>query len=139
MKAGYCILEHPADVGIEATGGSLKEAFENAALGLLSMITDVGSVDAKEDRSIQLQGTDLSNLLVKWLSEILYLFDGEAFIVGRVEIKTISATKLEAIVSGEPYDIRKHMVHHDVKAVTYHQLKIEERRDGFLIQVFVDI
>ncbi|HXG37529.1 MAG TPA: archease [Bacteroidota bacterium] len=139
MKAGFRILEHPADVGIEATGATLKEAFENAALGLLSMITDVDSVDAREERFIQLKGTDIQNLLVKWLSEILFLYDGENFLVGEVEIESISPTRLEAIVRGESVDEARHSMKTDIKAVTYHQLKVQEKKDGCLVRVFFDI
>jgi len=139
MNRGYRILEHPSDIGIEATGSSLKEAFENAAIGLLSIITDPQSVDAEEDRYIKLKGTDLENLLIKWLSEILYLYDGENFVVGRVEIESISPTFLEAIVSGEPVDDRRHPMNLDVKAITYHQLKIQRKKDGCLVRVFLDI
>ncbi len=139
MNSGYRILEHPSDVGIEATGASLKEAFENAAMGLLSIITDIESVETEEERYIQLKGIDTENLLVKWLSEILYLYDGEDFVVGRVEIESISPNRLEAIVSGEPLVQGKHSMNLDVKAVTYHQLKIQEKKDGCLVRVFLDI
>ncbi|MCI0706899.1 MAG: archease [Ignavibacteriae bacterium] len=138
-ESRYRILEHPADVGIEASGVSLKEAFENAAAGLLSIITDVESIDAAEERYIRLTATDFDNLLVKWLSEILYLYDGEDFIVGEVEIESLSPTQLEAIVSGEPYDANKHSTHLDVKAVTYHQLKIQQKKTGCLVRVYLDI
>lgn len=139
MKTGYRILEHPADVGIEATGVSLKEAFENSARGLLSLIISSESVDAEEERFIKIKSSDLPNLLVKWLSEILFLYDGENFIVGEVEIESISPTGLEAIVRGEFVDEVRHPMNMDVKAVTYHQLKIQEKRDGCLIRVFLDI
>jgi SHS2 domain-containing protein len=139
MKTGYRILEHPADVGIEATGASLKEAFENSAKGLLSLIISSESVDAQEERFIKIKSLDLPNLLVKWLSEILFLYDGENFIVGELEIESISPTGLEAIVRGEAVDEVRHPMNMDVKAVTYHQLKIQETKDGCLIRVFLDI
>ncbi len=139
MKTGYRILEHPADVGIEATGASLKEAFENSAKGLLSLIISSESVDAQEERFIKIKSLDLPNLLVKWLSEILFLYDGENFIVGELEIESISPTGLEAIVRGESVDETRHPMNMDVKAVTYHQLKIQEKKDGCLIRVFLDI
>lgn len=139
MKTGFRILEHPADVGIEATGATLKEAFENAAIGLLSMITDIDCIDASEERYIQLKGTDIQNLLVKWLSEILFLYDGENFLVGEVEIESISPTRLEAIVRGSSVDEARHPMKVDVKAVTYHQLKVQEKDKGWLVRVFFDI
>ena len=139
MKSGFRILEHPSDVGIEATGASLNEAFENSARGLLSLIISKESVDPRQERFIELKSSDLPNLLVKWLSEILYLYDGDNFIVGEVEIERISPKGLEAIVRGESVDEARHPMNMDIKAVTYHQLKIREKRDGCLIRVFLDI
>jgi SHS2 domain-containing protein len=139
MKAGFRILEHPADVGIEATGASLKEAFEHAARGLISMITDIDCINTNEERFIQLKGSDIQNLLVKWLSEILYLYDGENFLVGDVEIERISPTNLEAIVRGESVDETRHPMKMDIKAITYHQLKVQEKTDGCVVRVFFDI
>ena len=139
MNSGFRILEHPSDVGIEATGASLKEAFENSARGLLSLIISTESVDPRQERFVELKSADLPNLLVKWLSEILYLYDGEDFIVGEVEIERISPKGLEAIVRGESVDEARHPMNMDIKAVTYHQLKIREKRDGCLIRVFLDI
>ncbi len=139
MESGFQILEHPADVGIEATGSSLREAFENAALGLLSLITEPATIDPLEERRIKVTASDYQGLLVKWLSEILYLFDAEEFLVGEVTINLIAPTGLEATVLGEKLNQEKHELKLDVKAITYHQLKIEENKSGCKVRVFVDI
>lgn len=139
MKEGYHILEHPSDMGIEAYGNSLKEVFEYAALGLVSIIVDPTTVDPVEQRYIKLKGSDPENLLVKWLSEVLYLYDGQEFVTSDVSIKDLTAKELEAVVTGETVDERKHVFKMDVKAITYHQLKVEEREDGCVVRVFVDI
>jgi SHS2 domain-containing protein len=139
MTEGYRILEHPSDVGIEAAGRSLKEVFEYAALGLVSIIADPSTVDFAERRFVALEGSDHENLLVKWLSELLYLYDGQQFLPSDVEITRLTSQQLEASVMGESVDAQKHALKTDVKAITYHQLKVEEREDGFLVRVFVDI
>jgi len=139
MDEGYRILEHPADIGIEATGPDLKSAFQQAALGLISIIVDPASVDPREQKAVTLQGTDSENLLVKWLSEILYLYDGEDFVTSTITIKKLAATELDAVLAGEAVDGNKHRLKMDVKAITYHQLKVEERRDGCVVSIFLDI
>ena len=139
MTEGYRILEHPSDTGIEAQGRSMKDAFEFAALGLLSIIVDTDSVVPLEHRFVHLGGSDPENLLVKWLSEILYLYDGEDFLTSYVSIIRVSATELEATVAGERVDEKRHRLKTDVKAVTYHQLKVEQMPDGYLVRVFLDI
>ncbi len=139
MESGFRILEHPADIGIEARGRSLKDAFEYAALGLISIIVDPASVDPLEQRSVALRGRDSENLLVKWLSEIIYLYDGEDFLIRDIKIGKLSPTELKARLAGERVDLKKHNFKMDVKAITYHQLKVEERPDGYFVRVFLDI
>lgn len=139
MERGYRILEHPADIGIEASGNSLSEAFEYAALGLTSIIVEPASVDPSEQRFVSLKGSDPENLLVKWLSEIIYLYDGEDFLLSDVNVHRLAQGELEAKLSGEKIIEGKHKLKMDVKAITYHQLKVDETPEGVLIRVFLDI
>ncbi|MBI3112381.1 MAG: archease [Ignavibacteriales bacterium] len=139
MQEGYRILEHPADIGLEAHGKSLQEVFEYAGRGLMSIIVDPAGIDPIEQRFLTLAASDRENLLVQWLSEILYLYDGQDFLIADVAIEHISPTAIEAIVTGDIVDTRKHQFRMDVKAVTYHQLMVEEREDGCTARVFFDI
>jgi SHS2 domain-containing protein len=139
MEQGFRILEHPADVGIEAFGNTLEDAFKYAALGLTSIIVEPASVDPSEQRFVSLKGTDPENLLVRWLSEIIYLYDGEDFLLSDVNIQRLTHGELEAKLFGEKIIDGKHKLKMDVKAITYHQLKVEETREGVLLRVFLDI
>jgi SHS2 domain-containing protein len=139
MEQGYRILEHPSDVGVEAFGLSLGEAFEYAALGLTSIIVEPASVHPTEQRFVSIKGTDPENLLVRWLSEILYLYDGEDFLLSDVNISRLSDGELDATLAGEQLTEGKHKLKMDVKAITYHELKVDETPEGVLLRVFLDI
>jgi len=139
MTHSFVILDHPADLGIEATGRSLSEAFENAAAGLMSVILDPGTVSASESRRIALDGTDREQLLVKWLNEILYLYDGERFAATQFSVTDLGNTSLKATIRGEPFVPGRHISRMDVKAVTYHQLWVEGGPAGGRVRVFLDI
>jgi SHS2 domain-containing protein len=136
---GYQLIDHPADLGIEAFGKDLLEAFEQAALGLMSVILQIDLVEAREDRSVTLQASDLDHLLVKWLTEILYLYDGAGFAACQFEIDVLTPASLSAKVLGEPFAADRHVTRLDVKAVTYHQLSVEKHESGARVQVFLDI
>lgn len=138
-ERGFRILDHPADLGIEAYGKTLAEAFEQAALGLVFIIVDASRVEARECRKVTLQGSDLEQLLVRWLQEILYLFDGEHFIGGRFQISQLESGWLQAVVYGEPFDPKRHQTRMDVKAITYHQLEVREKTGKSGVRVFLDI
>lgn len=139
MKPGYVILDHPADMGIEAYGKNLNEAFEEAAVALTSIILDASSIKPIEIQTIEITASDYEHLLVKWLSEILYLYDGKKFVCAEFDIENITPIFLRAKVKGENFDNNKHLTKLDVKAITYHQVLVHENGGKGLVRVFVDI
>ena len=139
MNSGFRILEHPADLGIEAWGTDLAEVFRQSALALTSIIVDPGSVTAREPRALKIQGSDAENLLVRWLSEILYLCDGEDFLLSDIEIQSIDGCSIDAMLMGEQVNMEAHRFRIDVKAVTYHQLKVVGEAGNWFATVFLDI
>jgi SHS2 domain-containing protein len=138
MNSGFRILEHPADMGLEVWGPELTEVFRQAALGLTSIIVEPASVSSREQRRLSIKGSDVENLLVRWLSEILYLYDGEGFVVCDVDVM-MHGSALEATLKGERADAGKHQFRTDVKAVTYHQLKIAFDKNLWTANVYLDI
>ena len=139
MQPGYTILEHPADIGIEARGDTLQQVFEQAAKGMMSVILDPGSVDSVESHRLDLRADDVEQLLVRWLAEILYYFDGRRFLAKEFVIDRMTATRLEAVIRGESHLPHKHRMNMDVKAVTYHQLCVRNDTQGWYARVFLDI
>lgn len=139
MKPGYVILDHPSDMGIEAYGKNLSEAFEEAAAALISIILDASSIESIETQTIEISASDYDHLLVKWLAEILYLYDGKNFVCAEFDIEKISPTFLRAKIKGENFDNQKHLTKLDVKAITYHQILVHSNEERGLVRVFVDI
>ena len=136
---GFSILDHPADLGIEARGRNLGEAFEQAALGLTSIIIDPATITPSERIEVDLTASDRQQLLVRWLSEILYFYDAKGFVARRFEVKFLTDKSLRAEMRGESLCLEKHITRLDVKAVTYHQLQVEENASGGHVRVYVDI
>jgi SHS2 domain-containing protein len=139
MKPSFTILDHPADMGIEARGASMKEAFEQAARGLLSIILDYSKVELNKTEYIHVHAADPQQLLVRWLNEILYCFDGQHFIPKECTINQMSDTSLSAEVRGEYFRPSVHRTKLDVKAITYHQLLLKEEKGEYFVRVYLDI
>ncbi len=139
VHPGFRILEHPADLGIEGSGSTLAKAYEGCALGLVSIFVDPSSVRTLAERRITLTALDPDQLLVKWLEEVLYLYDGDGFIVRKPTITNLTDTHLEASLRGESFDARRHRSRLDVKAITYHQLLLAKKAKTFTARVYVDI
>jgi SHS2 domain-containing protein len=136
MKS-YELIEHTADVGIKAYGKTVAEAFEHAAEAMFDIITDESTIDSIGEYDIQLESPDLEQLLVDWLSKLLFLNDAENLVFGKFQV-TIDANRLSACVFGEKYNKKKHKMGVEIKAVTYHMLQVHET-DSIFVQVLFDI
>jgi SHS2 domain-containing protein len=139
MDGNITLLEHPSDLGIEARGATLCEAFQNAAVGLMSVILDLSSVAARDSRELELSASDEEQLLVRWLSEVLYLYDGQGFVGKEFVIEYMTETNLKARVLGEQFSAERHSTKLDVKAITYHQILVHKDETHALVRVFLDI
>ena len=120
------LIEHTADVGIKAYGKNPHHLFSNSAYGMFSLITDLSTVSPKEKIGIKLTSLSREELLIAWLNELLYHFNQSKILLKKFNIKELNGEHLLAEVFGERYDKKKHRLKMEVKAATYHQLKIEQ-------------
>ena len=135
----FRILEHTADIGFEAFGVTREEVFANAGRALFHIIVDPGSVEPREHLEVRAEGANPSELLVNWLSELLYLQDAEGWLFRDFEVISLSDNSMVAAARGERFDAARHQIILLVKAITYHQLMLEETPSGWRAQVYVDI
>jgi SHS2 domain-containing protein len=135
----FRVLEHTADIGFEAFGATRAEVFANAARALTNLMVDLETVVPQETVLLRAEASDLPNLLVNWLSEVLYLFDAEGWLLREFEFEGLNNRSLAAQARGEKFDRRRHQIKLLVKAVTYHQLDLRETTQGWRAQVYVDI
>lgn len=139
MSGNFRVLEHTADVGFEAYGATRQLVFANAARALTELMVDATALAPRTTAEFQVEGDSASGLLVNWLSEILYRFDAEGWLYADFEITRLSERALAARARGEKFDRARHTVKVQVKAITYHQLRLEETAQGWRAQVYVDI
>lgn len=135
----FRVLEHTADVGFEAWGATREEVFANAACALVDLMVETSTIVPRQRAEFRLEGDSPTGLLVNWLSEILYRFDAEGWLYANFEVTEFGDRRLAALARGEKFDPARHPVKLQVKAITYHQLLLEETPQGWRAQVFVDI
>jgi len=124
------IIDTTADIGIRAFGNNLPEVFSNAAIGMLSLITDLETVKERLEKSINVSAIDIETLLVEWLNELIFLFDTEMLLFSRCEITLLTDTQIQASCFGEKVDKTRHILNRGIKSATYHRLKIDRQKDG---------
>jgi SHS2 domain-containing protein len=135
----YETFDHTADLGLRIRADNLDKLFTEAALALFSVIvTDVATVRPLDRRDLTLPIDDRELLLFDWLKQLLYWWDAEHLLFGKFEVH-ITDKALTATAWGEPLDRKRHQLEHEVKAITYHGLRLESTGAGWLAEVIVDI
>jgi SHS2 domain-containing protein len=129
----YKFFDHTADIGVEISGRTKKELFANAASALFDILIENNDSKSKTAKRVQkrqktvtVEGSDVEDLLINFLREILYLFNGTGWVVEHCKIMECGNKKLVARLIGEPFSKKKH----SIKAVTYSGLSVEKQRSG---------
>jgi SHS2 domain-containing protein len=135
----FRVLEHTADIGFEAFGATPEEVFANSGRALFYLLTDLDTIQTPASVDVLVQGNSLPSLMVNWLSEILYLYDAEGWLFRNFVIDEFSESALSARAMGERFDRERHEMKLLVKAITYHQLAVEQTGHAWRSQVYVDI
>jgi len=135
----YEYFEHQADIGIRGKGNTLAEAFEQAALAMFEIMVDTIDLNPTESQIVEIEADNSEELLISWLSELLFLKDVENKIFSRFEISKIDENTIVAKVYGEKIDFSRHKLKLEVKAATWTQLAIKKHDNGYIAQCLVDV
>lgn len=132
----YEEIEHTADVGIRAYGETLEELFAATAGGMFSLITDLAKVRAVGEVEVRVGGTDVPQLMLNWLQELLFLHETQRLLFSEFDV-SIDALALHAKARGEGIDKTRHELKLAIKAVTYHRMAVDAKAG--IAQVIFDI
>ncbi|MGA9388731.1 MAG: archease [Candidatus Bathyarchaeia archaeon] len=142
-KKRFEFLEHTADAYIVAYGKDLVEAFENAALAMFQVMTDVDEVEAEIEDHVGIEANDEYALLYSWLEALLVKFDIDGVLFSKFEILDLTRTtdgfRLQARIWGERFNPKKHLQKVGVKAVTYHRMEIIQKPEKATLRFILDI
>jgi SHS2 domain-containing protein len=132
-------FEHTADLGLRVRAGDQEGLLEEAGRGLFAMLVDnLDEVRPAVPVEIELRGADPEYLLFDWLSELLAVFETRRLVLSRFVVRADRAG-VRGTAWGEPLDAARHRLGHEVKAITYHGLKVEHDGSGWRAEVIVDI
>ena len=139
MKFSYAEDGPPADLTVDAWGETLAEAFENAALAMFNAMTPLEGVEKKLTKTFTVEGDDLGSLLFNFFDELLYHHDVDLTVFSGFEVDLDQEkNRLAAVCHGEPFDLDRHSQGIAIKAVTFHNMKIEKAGDSWAIRVVLD-
>lgn len=141
MPAGYEFFEHTADVGAVVRGATLPRLFENAARALFDLLCDRRTVRPRRIVRIVVQGSSLEDLLVRWLSELLYRLETEDLVFSSFAVERVDRLRFRARgrARGETIDRARHRLRREIKAVTYHQIRLVRGRSAWRVRLVFDV
>jgi SHS2 domain-containing protein len=132
-----------ADVAFEATGASLEELFASAAEAATNVMVDEPErVERKKKVDVRLSNEDVDMLLFDFLGELIYYKDAKKLLLLVDWIKITEGAdgySLEATLSGEELDPKRHPLGADVKAVTLHMFSLTQTNGGWRATAILDI
>jgi len=139
--SNYKFFDHTADIGIEVTGRTRKALFVNAAEAMFDVMIEnkTGEESAKQHKKITIEGADVADLLINFLREMLYLFNGEKFITDGCEIIQFTNKELQVRLTGESFNNKKHFIKTEIKAVTYSGAQVVRIKNGWRARVIFDV
>ena len=138
----YEVIEHTADIGIRVSGKTKEDIFTNAAYAMFDIMVAFKVIDSKSPKlqhSLTIEGVDTKELLVCFLNELIYLFVSKEFLPAKFKIVKMNNQCLTALVSGKKLNSKYHRLKAEIKAATYHNLKVEKTEAGYQAEVIFDL
>lgn len=135
----YEQIPHTADIAVRVYGKTIDELFSNAAYGMFDIIADLEGLKSSISLDINLEASTVEELLVSWLDELLFNFYTKGIIFFDFDVKISSRNKLSARTHGRHIGENRNRLKTEIKAVTFHDLKIKEDRDGFSVDIVFDV
>jgi SHS2 domain-containing protein len=135
----YETFDHTADLGIRIFGQTYEELMANAAYALFDLLTDLDRVQETLAYAIHVEAAEREELLVRWLSELLFLSESQGFLFKRFQFSHLDQTSLQAVAHGEKFAPSRHEFKMEIKAVTYHQVAMKEKDGAWEGRIIFDI
>ena len=135
------LFEHTADVGLRVAADDLDGLFVEAGRAVASLIVEnPDAIECRQSATITLSAEDIEGLFVDWLRELIYRFETEHLLLGEFRVHVdASRRELRAECRGEPADWNRHLPDNELKAVTYHHLRVAQTSSGWQAEVIFDI
>jgi SHS2 domain-containing protein len=141
-KIEYRQLEHKADIGFLVTAPSWERLYIDAGLALTDLMVKLDTIKEQTKHNLSVSADNREALMVRWLNELLFLFEKHKFLCRRIVFTKFDGQKIEASAHGETYEPARHGHVSEIKAATYHQLKLGDvagTESSFFAQVYLDL
>ena len=135
----YRLMTRQSELAVKVIGNSQADLFANSAFALFDVMTDVEKIEIKERLPLEVEGTDRDDLMVNWMRELLYLYQGSGYLLREFQVREVKDTLVKADVCGEKIDPDRHEIKKEVTAVPYHQSRMEKTGNQWTAQLIFEV
>ncbi|HEY7713150.1 MAG TPA: archease [Candidatus Binatia bacterium] len=136
----YRLTKHQSELAVRVTGDSQADLFANSALALFDvMVADVDKVETRERLALEVEGADRDDLMVNWMRELLYLFQGSGYLLREFLIREVKDTMVKAEVAGEKIDPDRHEIQQEIATVAFHKSRMEKTGNQWTAHLIFEV
>lgn len=135
----YRLTRNQSELSVRVVGDSQADLFTNSAIALFDVMSDIEKIEVKERISLEVEGTDRDDLMVNWVRELLYLYQGSGYLLREFKIHEVKDTIVKAEVCGEKIDPDRHEIKQEIGAVATHKSRMQKTGSQWIAQVIFEI
>lgn len=136
----YRVTKRQSELAVRVIGESQADLFANSAVALFDvMVADVEKIESKERLPLEVEGTDRDDLMVNWVRELLYLYQGSGYLLNEFSIREVNDTVVKAEVAGEKIDPDRHEIKQEIAAVAFHKSRMEKTGNQWTAHLIFEV
>ncbi len=138
-QKNYRITTRQNELAVRIVGNSQADLFANSGFALFDVIADIDKIEAAERLSLEVEGSDRDDLMVNWIRELLYLYQGSGYLLKEFKINEVKDTLVKAEVAGEKIDPDRHEIKQEIAAVAFHKSRMQKTGNQWIAQVIFEV
>lgn len=113
----YRIIRKSSELSIRLSADSLPGILAEAGGALFDLLVDMTAVEVRESVTLEVEGLDNDDLMVNWMRELLYEYQGSGYILKEFDIHEAGEFFVRAEARGEKFDPDRHEEREAIGAV----------------------
>jgi SHS2 domain-containing protein len=134
----YRVTKRQSELAVRVTGNSQSDLFANSAFALFDVMTEIEAIEIQERLPLEVEGTDRDDLMINWMRELLYLYQGSGYLLKEFQIHEVKDTMVKAEVCGEKINPDRHEIKQEIAAVAYQHGRIEKTGNQWIAQLIFE-
>ena len=135
----YRTFNRSSDLAVKIFGKTQAELFANSAFALFDIMTDVKTIDLRDQLPLEVEGADRDDLMINWMRELLYLYQGSGYLLKEFQVLEVKDNYIRGEVRGEKFDPDRHEIRRQIRAVVPHHGRMEKTGDQWTAQVVLEL